>query len=203
MSDTLQCSVCNAERERRLTAPLPCGHYTLEDTFGPMPVLNVPSMDDVFGAEAHLVREAREIVGRLEGVLRAHAEKSRTDQATLWQLQIEGVRAELNNPKWVPGQLTLKPLLRMLAPHKGTNAAINLLPYYPQQYTTCGDIRNALMHEDWAKLLQLGGAKRAYAWICSLEALVNMCVTGGGIASALLSLKGPDWPWPSLPSTVP
>jgi len=191
------CSICNAERERTLTALLPCGHYTLEDTFGPMAVLNVPSMDDVFGADALLVKQARDMVGRLEGVLRAHAEKSRTDYPDLWQAQIEGVRAELNNPNWNPGQLTLKPLLRMLSPHKGTNAAINLLPYYPREYATCGDVRNALMHEDWARLVQLGGAQWAYSWICSLEALVNMCVTGGGIASAILSLNGPAWPWPS------
>jgi hypothetical protein len=90
MSETIPCAVCGAEGERSLTVALPCGHYTIEDTFGPMPVLRVPSVEDVFRFDAPLVKKARDTAGRVEGVLRAHAEKIRDDYPTLWQAQIAG-----------------------------------------------------------------------------------------------------------------
>lgn len=197
MIEMVRCLVCGSEREKVLTVPLACGHYTLEDTFGPFETLKVPSMDDEFGEDARFVRAARDVIARIEGVLRAHAEKSKGDYPELWQAQVEGVRADLSNPKWSPGQLTLKPLLRMLSPHKVLpNKSINLLPYGADEYKLCGDFRNAVMHENWDDLKRLGGPRRAFAWISSLEGLVTVCVNGGGVASAILALGNQQWPWP-------
>jgi hypothetical protein len=194
MTNTTRCGVCGVERD--LPDPCPCGLFTLEDVFGPLPYLKVPSLDEVFGADARLIREARETLGRVEGILRAHAEKVKGEHPNLWASQIEGVRAELGKPNWQPNS-TLMPLFKMLSPHKGLNKALNLLPYHPSQYQICVDFRNAFMHDDWAEVQNLGGAKKAYVWVHSLEGLVNLCVKGGGISSALLQIGGHEWPWPT------
>src|ERR1700690_1957036 len=121
MPKPIRCQVCGAEREAILTRPLPCGHHTLEDTFGPMPpVLKVRSLDEVFGADAPMVRAARDKLGEVERTLKAYAEKGKADDPDGWQAQIEGVRAEIGNPKWVPKE-TLGPLLKMVSAHLGLN----------------------------------------------------------------------------------
>ncbi|MEO5769450.1 MAG: hypothetical protein ABIS92_13950 [Polyangia bacterium] len=197
MSDKIRCVVCGAERERVLTVPLPCQHSTLEDTFGPMPALKVPSLDEVFGPEAGMVREAREILGTVEGLLKAHAEKFKSENPDLWQTQIEGVRAELTDPKWCP-RSTLKPILRMVSSHIGTNRFFNLLPHYPSEYERCADLRNALMHDDWTEVQKLGGARAALTWGRSLKDLVDLCVNSGGLGNVILSVTGERWQWPVI-----
>jgi hypothetical protein len=169
----------------------------LEDTFGPMPpVLKVRSLDEVFGADAPMVRAARDKLGAVERTVKAFAAKRKNEDPPSWRAQIAGVRAEIGNATWVPKD-TLDPLLKMVSAHLGHNRTTNLLPHYPAEYERCARIRNALAHDNWDEVQNLGGARAVDEWASCLEQLVNFCTVP--FQGALLQHLGGRWPWPALP----
>jgi hypothetical protein len=129
-----------------------------------------------------------------ERLLREKVPQVRDELPELWKAQIDGVKAERNDPKWQPTKrLTLGALIPMLAPHLGHNKALNYLPRYPDQYDKLINIRNAIGHGDWDELTTLGGSAMALRWAQSFYRLVRTCEDV--MASAILQLKG-GWEWP-------
>jgi hypothetical protein len=124
----------------------------------------------------------------------------------LFSKHVDGVRAELKQKDWNAGRdhRTLVPLLKILAPHKGLNAALALLPYYAEEYRHVVNLRNAIGHGDWEKLTALGGSEKAVAWAKSFYSLVAGCTQRGTpeqemtamAMRATLQLGHNRWPWP-------
>ncbi len=140
-----------------------------------------------------------------ERVLRPLADQFEQEHPELFAAHVEGVRAELNKPKWDPRKdnRTLAPLLRILAPHKGTNLALGLLPYYADEYERVVSLRNAIGHGHWEKVDELGGAEKALEWASSFFHLVMFCTsevdpTPAVIRRAVLQMGDQKWPWPTL-----
>jgi len=145
-------------------------------------------------AEKRVAMEALLHFIEAERLLRTKVPQVRDDLPELWAAQIEGVRAERGDPRWGPTKkLTLGALIPMLAPHRGTNQALNFLPYYPDEYDKAVAFRNAIGHGDWDELIVLGGAAQALRWGQSFYQLVRTCENV--IHSAVLQLKG-GWVWP-------
>jgi hypothetical protein len=142
-----------------------------------------------------------------ERILRPLAHKFETEHPELFQDHVEGVRAELKKKDWSSrgDHRTLAPLLKIVAPHEGLNKSWSLLPHYAEEYQYVVDLRNAIGHGDWERLVELGGSDKAVAWAKSFYALVASCIHRDDpmqdlqavMMQAMLQLTENRWPWPS------
>ena len=137
-----------------------------------------------------------------EKLLRRRAAVHEATHPVLWQRQLDGIRAELGTKfDLYRGKLTLVPLLRMLSPHCGINAALNTLPRgFPEPYTTIAAVRNAIAHGDWGEVLSRGGPRYALELATSFCELVKLCCDGDDHPlSVALRLGWCEWSWPIRP----
>lgn len=139
-----------------------------------------------------------------ERILRPHAHRFETEHPELFQKHVDGVRAELKKKDWSARRdhRTLAPLLKIVAPHLGNNAALGLLPYCREEYQYLVDLRNAIGHGDWERLEELGGSDKAVEWAKSFYSLVVGCTRTDDpmqamVLKAALQIGGQKWPWPS------
>jgi hypothetical protein len=116
-----------------------------------------------------------------ERLLREKVPQVRDELPELWKAQIDGVKAERNDPKWQPTKrMTLDALIPMLALHLGQNKALNYLPRYPDQYEKLINIRNAIGHGDWDELAALRGSAMAPVKTLSRRRCFSSRVDGNG-----------------------
>jgi hypothetical protein len=140
---------------------------------------------------------------RSERMLRPVAIDIYKRHPVLFEKQIAGIRAELGNPKWRSPEfdrLTLSPLLRIITPHLGTNAALQVLPYYRKEYNHLEALRNSIAHGEWERLIALGGPASAYEWAFKFRDLVRICTSKRDdmfILHAHLLMGNTEWPWPT------